>query len=151
MGMQKSLSVRLYELLKSDFEHSSRCLAKFARKKHYLKSQYRVIKANGELYIGHMSDNNLLCGARLMRVACGNVNTFAFTGINDHEDVTEWFINEYKSKGMCAYSGDWNHVWNIDESPQLQDGAIRSCKHCGKREILESKMVRQVWWSDVQS
>jgi hypothetical protein len=149
MGMQKSLSVRLHDLLKSTFEHSSCQLARFARKKSYMKNKYRVIKANDELYIGYMSDNNLLCGARLMRIACGNPNTFAFTGINTHEDVTEWFINEYKSKGMCAYSGDWNHAWNVDENHEIADGTVRTCKHCKKQETLKSKMVRKTWWSNV--
>lgn len=152
MAMQKPLSVVLHNLLKSNFTHSSDNLAKFARKKDYMKNYYRVLKSDGELFIGYMTDNNLLSGAKLTRIACGNFDTFAFAGVKNPEDVTEWFIGEYKKKGMCAYSGDWNHQWIQDSHEEsLEDGSVRECKHCGKFEKLESKMVRKIWWSSVQS
>lgn len=147
--MEKKLSVRLHELLKSNFDHSSENLAKFARKKDYMKNYYRIIKVSDELFIGWIDDTGLLNGAKILRVAGGNFDTFAYTGITESEDATEWFMSEYKSKGMCAYAGDWRHDWNVDENPQLQDGTVRTCVHCGKEEKLESKMVRKTWWSNV--
>ena len=147
--MEKKLSVRLHELLKRNFEHSSDNLARFARKKGYMNNYYRVLKVGDELFIGYMTDNNLLSGAKLMRVACGSFETYAFTGISNPQDVTEWFMSEYESKGMCAYAGDWRHVWLQDcHDESLDDESVRECKYCGKKEALKSKMVRKIWWEN---
>lgn len=147
--MEKKLSVKLHELLKSKFTHSSENLAKFARKKSYMKNHYRILKVGDELFIGWIDDIGLLNGAKVLRVSCGNFDTFAYTGITKSEDVTEWFMDEYRKKGMCAYAGDWRHDWDVEENLLMEDGSIRTCVHCGKEEKLESKMVRKMWWSNV--
>lgn len=147
MKLTKSLSIRLYELLKSEFTHSSANLKKFASKKSYLKNHNRILKgSDGELYIG-INDDGWLTGARLNSVICGDFKTWAFADktIACCEDVTEWFINEYKEKGMCAYT-DWRHEWDTIEHEQTKDGTTRKCIHCGKEETLHSKMVRKTWW-----
>lgn len=146
MSMTKSLSRKLYELLKSEFPNSSQNLANFARGKTILKSHYRVYKdSNDDLYLGFIDDTNCFCGAKLLRIACGNKQTFAF-GLSSPVDVTEWFLKEYSEKGMCAYT-DMRHTWNQDDhEDKLDDGSIRTCQHCGKVETLHSKMVRKTWW-----
>lgn len=145
--MKKSLPIQLYETLRSEFEHSSKNLRKFAGKRDYLKDYNRILKADDILYIGYIDDIGLLCGNRLLQVACANFDTFSYTGIKQVEDVTEWFIKEYKEKGMCAYN-DWRHEWDKNEiDSKLPDGAVRKCLHCGKVETLHSKMVRKTWWS----
>lgn len=145
--MKKKLSIRLYELLKSEFPNSSQNLAEFAKKRDYMKNHNRVLKGcNGDLYIG-MNDDGWLVGAKLIRVACGDFKTWAFASKKtfSFEDVTEWFISEYKEKGMCAYT-DMRHKW--DEYCESGDD-FRKCKHCEKVEQRMVKMVPKVWWENV--
>lgn len=149
--MEKPLSIKLHKLLLSELPNSSQNLARFARTKKYkeLKQHYRIWKSeDGELYIAYKSDNTLICGLKLIRAACGNFDTFAFPVIA--EDVTEWFMREYKKKGMCAYT-DMRHEWDIKEPDKcLSDESKRVCIHCGKVEILKSKMVRKTWWEELK-
>lgn len=146
MKLERKLSVRLHDLLKSEFENSSQNLKRFARKRNYMKDQYRILKHDDILYIGMKDDNRLTVGAKLLRVACGVFDTYAFMGIDDAEDVTEWFISEYKAKGMCAYA-DMRHDWHQGAHDEdLDDGDKRQCSHCGKVEVLHSRMVRKIWW-----
>lgn len=142
MAMTKPLSMRLYNLLRSEFEHSSQNLKRFANKRNYLKNHNRIIKAGGELYIGFIDDIGLLNGAKLVRVACGQFDKYAYTGIKHAEDVTEWFMSEYQNKGMCAYT-DMRHVWNIKDG---HVGTTRFCIHCGHKETKRSEMVEKTWW-----
>lgn len=146
MAMTKKLSVILHDLLRSEFINSSKSLRKFARKRDYLKDHYRILKHEDVLYIGYVGNNGWVVGAKLLQVACGYFITYAYPHIKDVEDVTQWFIDEYKNKGMCAYAGDFHHEWNVDENPQLEDGTVRTCIHCGKQETLKSKMVKKTWW-----
>lgn len=146
--LTKSLSVQLHELLKSEFNNSSQNLAKFARKRDYMKNHNRILQSDsGVLYIG-INDDGWLTGARLIDVACGRFQTWAFADKEtaNAKDVTEWFIEEYKAKGMCAYT-DMRHEWDLTEPDStLEDGTTRSCIHCHKVETLDSKMVRKTWW-----
>lgn len=145
--MEKSLSIRLYNLLLSEFPNSSQNLAKFARSKKYkeLKNHYRIYRSGDDLFIAYQSDNGLLCGAKLTRVACGYFETFAFP-VRDVKDVTAWFIDEYQQKGMCSYT-DMRHEWDQwSHDEDLKDGETRTCFHCGKSETLKSKMLRKTWW-----
>ncbi|WP_153448763.1 hypothetical protein [Vibrio algicola] len=145
--MEKPLSIKLHALLSSEFPNSSQNLAKFARSKKYkeLKSNYRIYRIGGDLYIAYKSDEEWLCGAKLIRVACGYFETFASL-TPSYEDVTEWFISEYSQKGMCAYT-DMRHEWHQGaHEEELEDGETRTCFHCGKTEALKSKMVREIWW-----
>lgn len=148
MAMTKSLSIRLYELLKSEFPNSSQNLAKFARKRDFMKNHNCILKSSdGELYIG-INDDGWLTGAKLISIACGDFQTWAFATKEtaNCEDVTEWFINEYSKKGMCAYT-DMRHTWHQGaHDEELEDGDKRTCEHCGKTETLHSKMVRKIWW-----
>lgn len=148
MNTTKSLSIRLHELLTSEFPNSSKNLSKFARKRDYMKNHNRILKDSaGVLYIG-INDDGWITGAELMRVACGDFQTWAFASKETAkcEDVTEWFIKEYSGKGMCAYT-DMRHSWNKDnDEDRLDDGSTRACKYCNKRETLHSKMVRKTWW-----
>ncbi|CAM0054328.1 hypothetical protein VPHF89G1_0033 [Vibrio phage F89 g1] len=146
--MEKPLSIKLHKLLLSEFVNSSQNLAKFARSRKYssLKSHYGVYKdSNGELHLGFIDDTKCFCGRKLIRLACGDHQTFAYA-IENPTDVTEWFIDEYKEKGMCAYT-DMRHEWiKCGDDQSLPDGYIRVCDHCGKEETLKSKMVRKIWW-----
>ena len=145
--LQKSLSLRLHDLLKSSFENSSENLARFARRRDYMKNHNRILKSdNGKLYIG-INDDGWLTGAELNRVVCGDFKTWAFADVTvrNCEDVTEWFIEEYKAKGMCAYT-DMHHEWLEDHDDNSPDGTTRTCIYCGKVETLKSKMVRKIWW-----
>ncbi|WP_105901400.1 hypothetical protein [Vibrio gangliei] len=145
--MEKSLSIKLQNLLLSEFPNSSQNLASFARSKKYkgLKHHYRIYQANDDLFIAYQSDNGLLCGAKLIRVACGDFETFAFP-VSDATDVTAWFIDEYQQKGMCAYT-DMRHEWDIKNPDEdLGAGSTRMCFHCGKMEMMKVKMVRKTWW-----
>lgn len=152
MTMTKSLSIRLWELLKSEFPHSSKNLAKFARSSKYtgLKNHYRMYKDyDGDFHLGFIDDTNCFCGRKLLRLACGHYETFAYS-LSEPVDVTEWFIKEYQEKGMCAYT-HMRHEWSGEfesSSPasSLKDGTIRTCIHCGKTETLKSQMVRETWW-----
>lgn len=148
MAMTKSLSRKLYELLKSEFPNSSENLAKFAKKRDYMKNHNRILKdSDGELYIG-INDDGWLTGAKLMRIACGDFQTWAFASkeTSSCEDVTEWFISEYSEKGMCAYT-DMRHSWIQGvHDKDLKDGEVRTCEYCGKTEVLHSEMVRKIWW-----
>lgn len=145
MKMTKSLSKRLHDLLKSEFTHSSKNLRKFALSRKYsvAKEWHRVYKdINDDIYIGFINDNGLFCGAKLIRVACGNFDTFCH-GIDTPKDVTVWFMSEYENKGMCAYAEGWNHVW----SEFCEDGDDkRICIHCDKIETRMVKMIPKVWW-----
>lgn len=147
MAMTKSLSIRLYELLKSEFANSSKNLRAFANGKKYsgLKNYYRIYKdSNNDLHLGFIDDTNCFCGRKLMLLACGNKNTYAY-GLDSPVDVTEWFIVEYKEKGMCAYT-DMRHEWDIEAKESSPDGTKRTCIHCDHSETLHSKMVRKTWW-----
>ena len=148
MAMTKKLSVILCELLRSEFKHSSPNLKKYASSKKIksLEHYIRIYKDSDRiLHIGFIDDTNCFIGRRLLKIASGDFQSYAY-GINGAEDVTQWFIDEYKKKGMCAYAGDWRHEWNVDENPQLEDGTVRTCIHCGKQETLKSKMVKKTWW-----
>lgn len=145
--LKESLSLRLHKLINSSFENSSVNLAKFARCRKYqsLKKHYRMYKdANGDLHLGFIDDTNCFCGRKLIRLACGDNQTFAYR-LEAPEDVTEWFIEEYKAKGMCAYT-DMRHEWKEGYDNCSTDGTVRTCAHCGKAEILKSKMVKKIWW-----
>lgn len=147
MSMTKPLPIRLYELLRSEFEHSSKNLRAFARSRKYtdLKYHYRIYKdKHGELHFGFI-DDFMFCGRKLIRLASGDKQTFAYR-IDSPVDVTEWFISEYKEKGMCAYAGDWRHEFGEGWDSDGEDGSTRTCKHCNKTETLHSKMVRKTWW-----
>jgi hypothetical protein len=147
MAMTKSLSIRLYELLKSEFPNSSPNLAKFARGKKYtdLKNYYRMYRSeSGDLHLGFIDDKNCFCGKKLIRLACGEFQTFAYSILNP-VDVTEWFISEYSQKGMCTYT-DMRHDWIEDVDNAAPDGTTRTCRFCGTTETLRSKMVRKTWW-----
>lgn len=148
--MEKSLSIKLRNLLLSEFPNSSQNLAKFARKKDYSKNHYRILKdENGTLYIG-IQDEPWLHGAELLRVACGDFKCWAFPIIEPCEDVTKWFIGEYKEKGMCAYT-DMRHEWDIKEPDRdLGAGSTRMCIHCGKMEMMKATMVRKTWWEEMK-
>lgn len=147
--LEKSLSIKLWELLKSEFTHSSANLKKFASKRDYMKHHNRILKSeSGELYIG-INNDGWLTGAQLNRVACGDFKTWAFAtkDVANCKDVTAWFIANYSKKGMCAYT-DMRHVWDNETlASKLEDGSIRICIHCGKTESLKSEMVRKTWWS----
>ena len=147
MAMTKSLSIKLYELLKSEFPNSSVNLRSFALSKKYkeLKNHYRIYEcADRVLHLGCVSDNGLFCGRALIRIACGDKATYAYH-LNDAQDVTQCFIDEYSTKGMCAYT-DMRHDWLEDHDDSCQDGVVRTCKYCDHTETLHSKMVRKVWW-----
>lgn len=148
--MEKPLSIKLHELLLSELPNSSQSLAKFARKKDYSKNDYRILRdENGTLYIG-IRDKSWIHGSKLISVASGDFNVWAFPRIESCEDVTEWFIREYKEKGMCAYT-DTRHTWRQkDNDSNLSDGEIRKCAHCGKIEVIKSKMIRKTWWEELK-
>lgn len=149
MSMTKPLSVQLHNLLVSEFSNSSDNLRKFACSKKYkeLKNHYRVYKDEGDnLHLGFFSDNGLFYGRAIIHLACGNKTTYAYhLGVKN--DVTKWFIEEYKQKGMCAYT-DMRHEWpdGYGYDYDLPDGTTRTCIHCGHAETLNSKMVRKTWW-----
>lgn len=147
MSMTKPLSVKLHDLLRSEFSNSSDNLRKFASSKKYkeLRNHYRIYKdEDGNLHLGYFSDNKWFFGRALIRIACGDKNTYSYR-LSVKNDVTEWFIEEYKQKGMCAYT-DMRHEWLGGYNDNSPNGTARTCIHCGHTETLNSKMVRKVWW-----
>lgn len=148
--MENPLSIKLHKLLLSEFSNSSQSLAKFARKKDYSKNDYRILRdENGTLYIG-IRDRSWIHGSKLISVASGDFNAWAFPRIESCEDVTEWFIREYKEKGMCAYT-DMRHEWDVKiPDEDLGAGSTRMCIHCGKREMMKATMVRKTWWEELK-
>ena len=147
MAMTKSLSTKLYELLRSEFPNSSASLRSFALSKKYkeLKNHYRIYRsADGYLHLGFIDGSGFFCGRDIINLACGDKDTYAYN-LNDAQDVTQFFINEYSTKGMCAYT-DMRHDWLEDHDDSHPDGVVRTCKYCGHTETLHSKMVRKVWW-----
>ncbi|MBF4377358.1 hypothetical protein ERJ77_01825 [Vibrio anguillarum] len=104
--------------------------------------------ADGDLHLGFLDDTNCFFGRTLIRLACGDYQTFAYSldsPICSPVDVTEWFISEYKEKGECAYT-KMRHGWNENHKDSAPDGTTRTCIYCDKVETLKYKMVRKIWW-----
>ncbi|WP_027697212.1 hypothetical protein [Vibrio litoralis] len=147
--MEKPLSIKLHKLLLSEFPNSSQNLAKFARSGKYLrlKKHYRIYRdANDDLHIG-FCDDIFLNGRNLLSIACGDFQTFAYSNCQ-MQDVTEWFMREYKEKGMCAYT-DMRHEWDMNEPDEdIGAGSTRVCIYCGKKEMMKATVVRKTWWEE---
>lgn len=149
METTESLPIQLHNLLKSEFPNSSANLRKFAdgKKYSYLEHHYRIYQdADGDLHLGFVGDNGLFCGRNLMRLACGQFDTFAYS-LKTPMDVTQWFIDAYSAAGMCAYT-DMRHEWREDHDDNAPDGTTRTCIHCGKVEMLHSELVLKTWWGE---
>lgn len=151
----------LKSVLKIRSANYSRNINKLAKSGKFL-SQYRVLRIGwepchgkcdvkgGTLYFGFIDDVGLFCGSTVMSAACDNfrsscIASFSGESIGEvgHDDVTDWFIAEYKEKGMCAYS-DVNHAWITGDASQ----SSRVCGACGLRQVKKSKRVTKTWWED---
>lgn len=96
------------------------------------------------LYIGCERDGEWIHAVRL-RDLCRQgspITRWAYGPGHDTPrwvDVTDKFWSEYMEKGVCAIHGDAAHKWQQGDNK-------RRCEYCGKREVLESKMVEQFHW-----
>lgn len=104
----------------------------------------------GTLYFSSDSDSFGLSGMPVHRVriadfsqsCCISFSSIPFREIKT-KDVTDWFINQYMSKGKCMFD-DWSHEWVKINSHS------RKCSYCNKHESREVRTIikrerKEIW------
>jgi hypothetical protein len=99
------------------------------------------------LYIGIKDpDNPMWFTGRQLAHLCtrdSDLDSGAYGGghyVQEWEDVTEWFWNEYRRIGVCAIHGDFAHKWDKIYPTK------RVCLYCGKVETKRTRYKKVEEW-----
>lgn len=108
---------------------------------------YGVQPDKPSLYIGSDRDGDWI-HARQLRNLClvgQKIERYAYGAPHDTGnwvDVTDAFWGDYLKIGVCAIHGDFAHKWH-------EEGGLRTCDHCGKKERKQIVMVEKEVWRAV--
>lgn len=103
---------------------------------------------NPVLMIGDKSHDGWFSGNRLRSICCGHrmdARPYAFghkeMRIDEWEDVTHQFIQDYKLMGVCAIHGDFAHRFkSLSKTEKI-------CLNCGAVYKRKSKRVTKHFWA----
>lgn len=141
-------------LIKGKADFYSWQLYKWMKKKPYFCRIYKGVwnSATGYdnlkpvLYIGSIDDGCFV--GNLLKRICGygsKLSSYAYCSKEHHvdewEDVTEQFFDDYRKKGVCAIHGDMCHKWTYNVG-----GSFRKCEYCGKEENMTIVFQHKKVW-----
>lgn len=137
-GKSDFFSWNFYTFLKRT--HKSRCLVY----RGHWNSITGYDKSRPTLYVGQIDGRDFF-GKTIISITNGNRQEGCYSHPNFHieewEDITEEFYEQYAKIGVCAIHKDRAHKWDYQEERRV-------CQYCGKTQYKKVVFKPEVIWVD---